>query len=84
MSSLPKTYIATTSGKLQPSRFLRYEAYRRFRPAPQPLEEEFDITVEYRIQRGPLPSLWFRVRGAIVSFAHRKGENNATICNGAQ
>jgi outer membrane OprD family porin len=41
-----------------------------------PEEAEFDLTVDYRIQQGPLSGLWFRVRNGYVDFNHQGGSSN--------
>jgi hypothetical protein len=41
-----------------------------------PDEAEFDITVDYRIQQGPLRGVWFRLRNAYVDFNHQGGSIN--------
>jgi hypothetical protein len=41
-----------------------------------PDEEEFDLTVDYRVQQGPLRGLWFRLRNAYVDFDHKGGSSN--------
>jgi hypothetical protein len=43
---------------------------------PLPQEAEFDLTVDYRIQQGPLRGLWFRVRNGYVDFNHQGGSSN--------
>jgi hypothetical protein len=43
---------------------------------PLPQEAEFDLTVDYRIQQGPLRGLWFRVRNGYVDFTHQGGSSN--------
>jgi len=41
-----------------------------------PDEEEFDITVDYRVQHGPLRGIWFRVRNGYVDFDRKGGSVN--------
>jgi hypothetical protein len=41
-----------------------------------PDEEEFDITVDYRVQHGPLSGVWFRVRNGYVDFDRNGGSVN--------
>jgi hypothetical protein len=41
-----------------------------------PNEEEFDITVDYRVQQGPLRGIWFRVRNGYVDFDRKGGSVN--------
>jgi hypothetical protein len=43
---------------------------------PLPEEAEFDLTVDYRVQQGPLRGLWFRVRNGYVDFNHQGGSSN--------
>lgn len=41
-----------------------------------PDEKEFDITVDYRVQQGPLRGVWFRVRNGYVDFDRKGGSSN--------
>jgi hypothetical protein len=41
-----------------------------------PDEAEFDLTVDYRIQQGPLRGVWFRLRNGYVDFDHHGGSSN--------
>jgi hypothetical protein len=46
------------------------------RDTTAPEEAEFDLTVDYRVQQGPLRGLWFRVRNGYVDFNHQGGSSN--------
>jgi hypothetical protein len=46
------------------------------RDATAPEEAEFDITVDYRIQHGPLRGLWLRIRNGYVDFNRQGGSSN--------
>jgi outer membrane porin, OprD family len=37
---------------------------------------EWDITFDYRIQKGPLRGMWVRVRNAYVDFSRAGGHSN--------
>jgi len=41
-----------------------------------PDENEWDITVDYRIQQGPLSGLWIRLRNGYVDFSSGGGSSN--------
>ena len=41
-----------------------------------PNENEWDITVDYRIEEGPVSGLWFRARNAYVDFNKGGGHSN--------
>jgi outer membrane OprD family porin len=41
-----------------------------------PDENEYDITVDYRIEQGPLRGMWVRVRNAYVDFSNGGGSSN--------
>lgn len=43
---------------------------------PLPEEAEFDLTVDYRVQHGPLRGLWLRVRNGYVDFNRQGGSSN--------
>jgi hypothetical protein len=43
---------------------------------PLPEEAEFDLTVDYHVQHGPLRGLWLRVRNGYVDFNHQSGSSN--------
>lgn len=41
-----------------------------------PDETEYDITVDYRIEQGPLRGMWVRVRNGYVDFSNGGGSSN--------
>jgi outer membrane porin, OprD family len=41
-----------------------------------PDESEWDITVDYRIERGPLRGMWVRLRNSYVDFSSGGGHSN--------
>jgi len=41
-----------------------------------PDENEYDMTVDYRIEQGPLRGMWVRVRNAYVDFSNGGGSSN--------
>jgi hypothetical protein len=41
-----------------------------------PDENEYDITVDYRIEKGPLRGMWVRVRNGYVDFSSGGGSSN--------
>ena len=41
-----------------------------------PDETEYDITVDYRIEKGPLRGMWVRVRNGYVDFSSGGGSSN--------
>ena len=41
-----------------------------------PDENEYDMTVDYRIEKGPLRGMWVRVRNAYVDFSSGGGSSN--------
>jgi hypothetical protein len=41
-----------------------------------PDENEYDITVDYRIEKGPLRGMWVRLRNGYVDFSHGGGSSN--------
>ena len=41
-----------------------------------PNENEWDITVDYRVEEGPVSGLWFRARNAYVDFNKGGGHSN--------
>jgi outer membrane porin, OprD family len=41
-----------------------------------PNENEYDITVDYRIEKGPLRGMWVRLRNGYVDFSNGGGSSN--------
>jgi hypothetical protein len=41
-----------------------------------PDENEYDITVDYRIEKGPLRGMWVRLRNGYVDFSNGGGSSN--------
>ena len=41
-----------------------------------PDETEYDITLDYRIEQGPLRGMWVRMRNAYVDFSNGGGSSN--------
>jgi hypothetical protein len=39
-------------------------------------ETEYDITVDYRLEKGPLRGMWVRLRNGYVDFSHGGGSSN--------
>ena len=44
-----------------------------------PDETEYDITLDYRIEQGPLRGMWVRMRNAYVDFSNGGGRSN-NVC----
>jgi hypothetical protein len=41
-----------------------------------PDENEYDMTIDYRIEKGPLRGMWVRLRNAYVDFSSGGGSSN--------
>ena len=41
-----------------------------------PDETEYDMTVDYRIEKGPLRGMWVRLRNGYVDFSNGGGSSN--------
>jgi hypothetical protein len=52
------------------------DAEDRAKQSRLPNENEYDITVDYRIEQGPLRGMWVRVRNAYVDFGGGGGSSN--------